>query len=532
MLRQAGGKKPYFGLTGKWLTAWITFACSVDMLMFGYDQAVFSGVIVTDDFLVLHDLVGPEKTSLLSTITAIYDIGCFFGAIVAFTIGERLGRKKSIIIGTSIMTVGTILMTTSFSIEQMFVGRIVLGIGNGINTATAPIWQTETSPAHLRGKLVMFEMMMNIVGFSLCNWINYGLSFAGGAVAWRFPLAFQAIFIIALFATVPWLPESPRWLLYHGHDDEARKVLRCLATDDMDDALVTVQHEEIQYSVRYEKEHQIRWRDLLRPQPGATKPLRRLILGAGTQFIQQFEGINIMSYYLPTVLINAVGLSNELARLLTAVNSVTYLIFSALSIPLVEKWGRRGLMLLSTAGQGAAFLVITVLLRYGSPPDGDRKAAEASIVFFFLYYIAFGIGMLGVPWLYPTEINSIAMRTKGAAVSTATNWLTNFVIVEITPIGIQNLGWKFWIVFTVFNMAFMPVIYFFYPETANRTLEDLDEYYRGNPPLIVTGDKDVTSSKRPLKYLEMERTHVQRVVRASVDAGHDKDAVCANHHVE
>ncbi|KAL3965571.1 hypothetical protein ACCO45_002575 [Purpureocillium lilacinum] len=491
MLRQAGGKKPYFGLTGKWLTAWITFACSVDMLMFGYDQAVFSGVIVTDDFLVLHDLVGPEKTSLLSTITAIYDIGCFFGAIVAFTIGERLGRKKSIIIGTSIMTVGTILMTTSFSIEQMFVGRIVLGIGNGINTATAPIWQTETSPAHLRGKLVMFEMMMNIVGFSLCNWINYGLSFAGGAVAWRFPLAFQAIFIIALFATVPWLPESPRWLLYHGHDDEARKVLRCLASDDTDDALVTVQHEEIQYSVQYEKEHQIRWRDLLRPQPGATKPLRRLILGAGTQFIQQFEGINIMSYYLPTVLINA----------------------------------------------GAAFLVITVLLRYGSPPDGDRKAAEASIVFFFLYYIAFGIGMLGVPWLYPTEINSIAMRTKGAAVSTATNWWVTIRAHQLRhcgdySIGIQNLGWKFWIVFTVFNTAFMPVIYFFYPETANRTLEDLDEYYRGNPPLIVTGDKDVTSSKRPLKYLEMERTHVQRVVRASVDAGHDKDAVCANHHVE
>lgn len=129
-----------------------------------------------------------------------------------------------------------------------------------------------------------------------------------------------------------------------------------------------------------------------------------------------------MSYYLPTVLINAVGLSKGLARLLTAVNSVVYLIFTCLSIPLVEKWGRRGLMMFSTLGQGFTFLVITVLLRYGSPPDGDRKAAEASIVFFFLFFIAFGIGMLGVPWLYPTEINSIAMRTKGAAVATATNW--------------------------------------------------------------------------------------------------------------
>lgn len=87
----------------------------------------FSGVIVTDNFLELHDLVGPSKTQMLSTVTAIYDIGCFVGAMVAFTIGERLGRTKSIIVGTSIMSVGAILMCSSFSLAQMFVDRIVLG---------------------------------------------------------------------------------------------------------------------------------------------------------------------------------------------------------------------------------------------------------------------------------------------------------------------------------------------------------------------------------------------------------------------
>ncbi|KAF4951890.1 hypothetical protein FSARC_12783 [Fusarium sarcochroum] len=527
-------------------------------------QLNFLGAAMHERYLYLilpnsyHEHLATKLDSLNGTANRAFNtsvlqgdgyLSCFFGAIAAFTLGERLGRKKSIIAGTSIMTVGAILMTSSFSLEQMFVGRIILGFvdtgslcstcyltklesfGNGINTSTAPIWHTETSPPHLRGKLVMFEMMMNIVGFSICNWINYGLSFAGGAVAWRLPLAFQFVFIVALFATVPWLPESPRWLLYHGRDTEALEVLSCLQGKAADDAFVVTQQEEIRYSVQYEKEHQIRWRDLLRPHQGGTKPLRRLLLGAGTQFIQQFEGINIMSYYLPTVLITAVGLSNELARLLTAVNSVTYLIFSCLSIPLVEKWGRRGLMLLSTASQGLAFLIITVLLRYGSPPDGDRKAAEASIVFFFLYYIAFGIGILGVPWLYPTEINSIAMRTSGA-VSTATNWLTNFIIVEITPIGIQNLGWKFWIVFTVFNAAFMPVIYFLYPETANRTLEDLDEYYRNNPSLVVTQDPDAICSNRPLKYVEKEKTHLRRAARASQDLSRDKGRVVSNEHIE
>lgn len=138
--------------------------------------------------------------------------------------------------------------------------------------------------------------------------------------------------------------------------------------------------------------------------------------------MQQFEGINIMSYYLPTVLISSVGLDEKLARLLTAVSSVTYFFFSCAAVLLVEKWGRRGLMMLSTAGQFFAFLIITVLLRYSENEGNGKTIASASVAFFFLYYIAFGVGMLGVPWLYPTEINSLPMRTKGAAVATGTNW--------------------------------------------------------------------------------------------------------------
>lgn len=186
--------------------------------------------MVTQDFLELHDLVGPSRTKVLSTVTAIYDVGCFMGAIAAFTIGERLGRRKALLLGTTIMSIGVILKTSSFSLAQMFVGRIVLGyvhvtagssgeneltgrtrIGNGINTSTAPVWQTETAPAKWRGKLVILEMATNIFGFMLVNWINYGLSFVGGGVAWRLPIALQFMFIFILFATIPWLPESPRY---------------------------------------------------------------------------------------------------------------------------------------------------------------------------------------------------------------------------------------------------------------------------------------------------------------------------------
>jgi hypothetical protein len=120
--------------------------------------------------------------------------------------------------------------------------------------------------------------------------INYGFSFVGGGVAWRFPLAFQFIFIFLLYATVPWLPESPRWLIAHDRDDEAAVVISSLENKTLTDPIVVTQMKEIRYSVQYEREHSVRWRDLLKPQAGATKTLRRLLLGANTQLMQQFQG--------------------------------------------------------------------------------------------------------------------------------------------------------------------------------------------------------------------------------------------------
>lgn len=107
------------------------------------------------------------------------------------------------------------------------------------------------------------------------------------------------------------------------------------------------------------------------------------------------------------------------------------------------------------------------------------------------------------------------MRTKGAALGTATNWLMNFIVVEITPIGIQNLHWRFYIIWTIFNASFVPLVYFFYPETAGRSLEDLDKYFRNDPALLVFRDKTVTSSKRPQEYIEQEQAEVRRA--SSVD---------------
>ncbi|GAB1209741.1 hypothetical protein APSETT445_008522 [Aspergillus pseudonomiae] len=381
----------------------------------------------------------------------------------------------------------------------------VYSVGNGMNTATAPIWQTETAQAKWRGKLVIFELGLNVGGYCIVNWINYGLSFHEGPIAWRLPIALQLVLVIMLFLTVPWLPESPRWLIAHNRHEEAAEVLACIEGMSIDDPYITTQHNEIRFSIQYERDNAVRWRDLLlRRQSDGTKTLRRLLLGAGTQAIQQLQ------------------------------------------VTVVERLGRRGLMMLSGFGQFVCFLIITILLRFA---EIDKGYATASVAFFFLYHIAFGMGMLGVPWLYPTEINSLPMRTKGAAVATATNWITNFAIVEITPIGIQNIGWRFWIVWTVLNAVFLPIIYFLYPETgllthsclmrgrladqtaANRTLEDVDAYYRSNPPLIVAGDSDATSTKRPLRFIQHEDSEVQRRTKRTDSLSSKSDEFASAEHV-
>lgn len=172
------------------------------------------------------------------------------------------------------------------------------------------------------------------------------------------------------------------WLIAKDRKEEALVVLAALENKPEDDAFVLTQLHNIEYSVQYEIQHATKWRDLARRNKTGddTKTLRRLLLGAGTQFMQQFQGINIMSYYLPTVLTEAVGLSNHMARLLTACTSVSYLVVSCIVVPYVERWGRRRLMLLSSAGQFLSFLVITILLRFadnyprGSPTSSLSKS--------------------------------------------------------------------------------------------------------------------------------------------------------------
>lgn len=189
------------------------------------------------------DSVNPppgSSTSHAATIQAItvgaYTLGCFFGAVATIWLGNMLGRKKTIFIGSAIMIVGAILQTSSYGLAQLIVGRWITGFGNGMNTSTVPTWQSETSKPHRRGQMVMIEGSMIVFGVMLSYWLDLGFSFLEpSSIAWRFPIAFQIILALFILVMIPGLPESPRWLVLKGREAEALEVLAALSDLPQDD---------------------------------------------------------------------------------------------------------------------------------------------------------------------------------------------------------------------------------------------------------------------------------------------------------
>lgn len=174
----------FFFKTPKSLHRGISVAAGATMMLFGYEQAVFGGIIVGQDFLEYFDNPTPE---MQGWVTACYDLGCFGGAILALFIGEKLGRRRMLILFTIIMATGIIIQTASHNMNAMVWGRIIAGIGNGGNTATAPVWHVETAHHDAKGMAVVKEMAVNVLGFVMASFITLACSAWMSEAQWRFP---------------------------------------------------------------------------------------------------------------------------------------------------------------------------------------------------------------------------------------------------------------------------------------------------------------------------------------------------------
>ncbi|KAI1199978.1 general substrate transporter [Nemania serpens] len=477
--------KPFFGLRGQALNYAVGFVAGCDFLLFGYDQGVMGGILTMPQFLNVFPSINPsdpaiahdeslkaKRSETQGIAVASYNLGCFLGAIISIFISDRLGRKRMIMLGTSIMVVGAILQASATTLPHLIVGRIITGLGNGGNTSTVPTWQSETSRAHKRGKLVMIEGALITGGITLSYWIDLGFSFAPGTVAWRFPLAFQIAFCFFILAFVWGLPESPRWLILKKRDDEAREVLAALADSTVDDKYVQDEFLAIKETVLEMQKG--KFSDLFKMTKD--REFHRTLLAYVNQVFQQITGINLITYYA-AVIYSGLNLSGFLSRLLAALNGTEYFIASWPAVYLVDRVGRRKLMIFGAAGQAATMAALAGAASLTGGDDPPKGAAIAVIALLFVFNTFFAIGWLGMTWLYPTEVVSTRLRGPVNSLSTSANWIFNFLVVIITPIAFNSITYKTYIVFAVINAFMVPSVYFFYPETAYRSLEEMDAIF-------------------------------------------------------
>ncbi|USW57882.1 Putative major facilitator, sugar transporter, major facilitator superfamily [Septoria linicola] len=489
-------------LSGPTLSHSMSLILGCAFLMFGYDQGVLSAIRTLDSFEGSIPLMTPRTTpndlcwidgdrsqpdpaqctgdpNTQAAGVAVYLIGCFLGAVVVLFYGEGWGRKSTTFWGSAIMIVGTVFQAATFGYGPFVAGRVIGAIGNGMVTSTMPTWQSECARPERRGLVIILSGALIVSGVMVAYWTNYGVYFLEGSVRWRFPIAFQSFFTILVMMGLFVVPDSHCWLASRGRMAEAHDILARLRGRDLDDADVKLELQNIKKSLEVQNLGDgFKMGELLTN--GPSQSLRRTLLGVAGQFFQQFTGINLVTYYAAFVFENSLGFDSGMCRLLAAANGTEYFLAALCGLPLIERLGRRKLMLSCAFGMAASMANLAGTIstgiedpETGAPVLGSAAGITATVMLFVLNTF-FAIGWLGMTWLYPAEITSLRIRIQANALATCSNWLSNFVIVMITSTAFASLGYHTYTIFAVLNTAIIPCVYFFFPEPKGRSLGEHD----------------------------------------------------------
>ncbi|KAJ6102953.1 hypothetical protein N7486_005380 [Penicillium sp. IBT 16267x] len=492
---------PFWGLRGSRLHFAIWVEACFCVMTFGYNQSAAGGVLSDATFnlqfprmntLSTTGSLQKENSRIQGTVVALYTLFGVFGALGCTFLGDILGRRKTIFLASVVQGIGAIIQCSSFAFAQFIVGRIVLGLGTGGIIATVSVWQSEVSKAENRGEHVSAFGIFCGSGIALALWIAFGMSYTQpSSVSWRFTLAFTIFLSFLVCISIFSLPESPRWLCKQDRWEEARETLGLLydgdQNGDQSGETVDKELEDIRISLNRANKGSLGSMFKMGPQ----RVFHRVVIAAVAQIFLQMTGINSITYYAPTIYHQQLH-------------------FGAFCCAwTVDRFGRRKLMMFSASSMSICFALIAGLT---SQPD-NPAALKAAVAFLYLYFFVYVLGFLGIPFLYASEIAPTHLRAATCGLSTAISWLFNFLVAEVTPSAFDDIGWKYFIVYCCLNASFVPVIYFFFPETAKRSLEEIDEIFEASTSIFDTVSVAQKLPRRPLaEFLREEKgTEVSHV---------------------
>lgn len=390
-------------------------------------------------------------------VTALLELGAFVGAFAAPHISDHLSRRMAMRVGCFFFLVGAAIQTGSMNYDTVVAGRFVGGLGIGLLSSTMSVYISEIAPPNMRGMLLDLNELFVVLGIVIAYWTCFGTRYLAGAASFRVPFGLQMIpgfiLLVGSFA----MPPSPRWLAMKGRDDEALTVLAKLRQRSTDDILVQAEwlgmraenrvtgevlierHPTLQTGTLKDKVKLDLWAWVDTWRPGCW---RRTLVSVLLCFFQQMIGINALIYYAPSM-VAALGFSYEEQLVQSGIINVTQLAGTIISFFLIDRLGRKPLLVLGSIGTTICMVIVGVLIKlFGDSWSAHGAEAKCALAFLNLYMVIFGISWGPVPWAMPSELFSSSLRARGVAWSAMSIWYVRppkpFVLAPNTKLTLRQ----------------------------------------------------------------------------------------------
>ncbi|KAK9427309.1 general substrate transporter [Lipomyces doorenjongii] len=452
----------------------------------GYDGSMMNGLQSLHQW---QDFMDHPTGPWLGLINGLYGIGASAALLLVAWVTQHHGRRVAVWIGIACVAIATVLGTGAQNVGMFMAARFFVGLASAWWGGSVPLLVTETAfPTH-RGTVTALYNCGWYVGSLLAAWVTYGTRDIASSWAWRIPSVFQFLIPIVGCVGLLLVPESPRYLVSQNRNEQAKAVLVKWHGGGVANDLVDFEMEEITTAIRLEKEASATSYATMIATKGN---LHRLFITVTLGTFAQFNGVNIVSYYLALVL-ETVGITS--VRDQTLINGclqIWNLILAVGAAMSVDRFGRRKLFMTSSVGMLIFFTIVTALS--GSFAETNRAATGLAVIpFLFLYYGCYDLAFTPLLISYTCEIWPYALRSKGLAVGQICTNISVTINVFINPIALDAIGWKYYIVYVVILIIISLTCYLFYPETRNHSLEEMTVVFDGPSALTVSTNKQVTT---------------------------------------
>ncbi|KAI4196951.1 MAG: hypothetical protein LQ350_006204 [Teloschistes chrysophthalmus] len=471
-------------------------------IYFGYDSGYINGVKGMAYFIHQQtgkpypgpDATADEKSAFVleswrdSLITSILSAGTFFGAIIAGDLADHIGRKLTIIIGCFVFSIGVILQTASAGLGLIVAGRLIAGFGVGFVSAIIILYMSECSPRKIRGAIVSGYQFAITIGLLLASCVDYATQNRTDSGSYRIPIALQLLWAIILGVGIAFLPESPRYLVKRGRLDKAANVLGRLRGQPVESDYV--QHELAEIVANHEHELSVvpqdtywsSWSNCFKGSLfNSSSNLRRTILGTSMQMMQQWTGVNFIFYFGTTFFSQLGTIKNPF--LISLITTLVNVCSTPISFWTIERFGRRPLLIWGALGMLICEFLVAIM---GTAAPDNKNVVQAMIAFICIYIFFFASTWGPGAWVVIGEVFPLPIRSRGVALSTASNWLWNCIITVITPylVGSDkgNLGAKVFFLWGALCTACFIYAYLLVPETKGLSLEQVDRMLEETTP--------------------------------------------------